>query len=78
MERDKAAVGRGPEGVRARRLEPRRLLHQLALRRHHRPQGRLILPRPGGDRPRAQVRRLREVSELNDGLSHPTKTDAAS
>ena len=58
MERDQAAVGRGSEGVRARRLEPRRLLHQLSLRRHHRPQGRLLLPRAGGDRPRAQVGRL--------------------
>ena len=40
MERDKAAVGRGSEGVRARRVEPRRLLHKLALRRHHRSQVR--------------------------------------
>ena len=65
MERNQAAVGRGSEGVRARRVEPGGLLHQLAVRGDDRPQGRLLLPCAGGDRPRTQVRRLREVSLVN-------------
>ena len=43
MERDQAAVGGGPAGVRQRHVERRRLRHKLALRRHHCSPARRIL-----------------------------------
>ncbi len=43
MERDQAAVGGGPAGVRERHVERRRLRHKLALRRNHCSQARRVL-----------------------------------